>query len=104
MFAYRGYKQCQDQRAALELCRATPYGKHVSPEHCEKEAANMLECYHQRYMRLHSFSIASVLHARKNCGEAYKQTFDCLKKGSTSKWQQGAHGVCSKLLDEFAKC
>ncbi len=45
--AYKGYKQCQDQRAALMLCRATPYGKYVNPEHCEKEAANFLECFHQ---------------------------------------------------------
>ena len=102
IFAYKGYKHCQDQKSALMLCRATPYGKYVNPEHCEKESANMLECYHQTQSI--TLKLFRLLHSRKECTTQYKSVLDCLKRGSDSKWGHTSQGVCSKLLDEFAKC
>eukprot|EP00826_Nyctotherus_ovalis_P019761 TRINITY_DN1613_c0_g1_i1.p1 TRINITY_DN1613_c0_g1~~TRINITY_DN1613_c0_g1_i1.p1 ORF type:complete len:110 (+),score=29.52 TRINITY_DN1613_c0_g1_i1:155-484(+) len=90
---YAGYKHCKEQREALMLCRATPYGRYVHPEHCEKQAANLLECFNQTANR-----------AKRECAQKYNEALQCLKKHRISKWTNASKGVCSKAFKDFGKC
>jgi hypothetical protein len=49
ILSYKGYKICENQRKALELCRATPLGKIANPKLCEKQSVNLLECFNTLY-------------------------------------------------------
>ena len=41
-----GSSYCANESAALKKCRATPSGNLGNPEHCESQAANFMQCYH----------------------------------------------------------
>ena len=90
---YKGSQLCANEKKQFDLCRATPQGKHVSPEVCEEVTANFLECYHQ-----------TLSNSRLKCKGEYESVIKCLKSGSEADWKFKEVGKCAFLLDKYAKC
>ena len=45
LYAYKGYKVCEEQRTRLMQCRSLVKNKYEDSHTCKREAMEYLECY-----------------------------------------------------------